>query len=62
MNENSRRVLEMLSEGKVSVDEAERLISLVEEGPEATTAVATASTSSHGSGPVSEGHHQLGRG
>ena len=27
MNENSRRVLEMLSEGKVSVDEAERLIS-----------------------------------
>lgn len=39
MNENSRRVLEMLSEGKVSVDEAERLISLVDEGPEATAAV-----------------------
>ncbi len=39
MNENSRRVLEMLSEGKVSVDEAERLISLVDEEPEATTAV-----------------------
>ena len=39
MNENSRRVLEMLSEGKVSVDEAERLISLVDEGPEATPAV-----------------------
>ena len=39
MNENSRRVLEMLSEGKVSVDEAERLLSLVDEGPEATPAV-----------------------
>ena len=39
MNENSRRVLEMLSEGKVSVDEAERLLSLVDEGPETTTAV-----------------------
>ena len=39
MNENSRRVLEMLSEGKVSVDEAERLISLVDEEPEVITAV-----------------------
>ena len=41
MHENSRRVLDMLSEGKVSVDEAERLLSLVDEGPEATTAVQT---------------------
>ena len=39
MNENSRRVLEMLSEGKVSVDEAERLISLVDEEPKVTTAM-----------------------
>ena len=39
MNENSRRILEMLSEGKVSVDEAERLLSLVDEEPETTTAV-----------------------
>lgn len=39
MNENSRRVLEMLSEGKVSVDEAERLLSLVDEEPETTPAV-----------------------
>ena len=39
MNANSRRVLEMLSEGKVSVDEAERLLSLVDEEPETTTAV-----------------------
>ena len=31
MSENRRRVLEMLSEGKVSVDEAERLIGLVDE-------------------------------
>ena len=41
MNENSRRVLEMLSEGKVSVDEAERLLSLVDAEPETTTAVPT---------------------
>ena len=60
MNENSRRVLEMLSEGKVSVDEAERLISLVDEEPEATTVVQPASSPSHGSGPVSESHYQLG--
>ena len=39
MSENSRRILEMLSEGKVSVDEAERLLSLVDEEPETTTAV-----------------------
>ena len=39
MNENSRRVLEMLAEGKVTIDEAERLISLVDGEP-----VATAST------------------
>ena len=30
MSENTRRVLEMLAEGKVSVDEAERLIGLVD--------------------------------
>ena len=36
MNENSRRVLEMLAEGKVTVDEAERLISLVDGEPAAT--------------------------
>lgn len=36
MNDNSRRVLEMLSEGKVSVDEAERLLSLVDEDPKGT--------------------------
>ena len=33
MTENRKRVLEMLSEGKVTVDEAERLISLVDEDP-----------------------------
>ncbi len=31
MSENRRRVLEMLAEGKLSVEEAERLIGLVEE-------------------------------
>jgi hypothetical protein len=30
MSENTRRVLEMLAEGKVSVDEAERLIGLID--------------------------------
>lgn len=30
MSENRRRVLEMLSEGKISVDEAERLIGLLD--------------------------------
>lgn len=36
MNDNSRRVLEMLAEGKVSVDEAQRLLSLVDEDPKGT--------------------------
>lgn len=31
MNDNRKRILEMLSEGKISVDEAEQLLSLVEE-------------------------------
>ena len=30
MDDNGRRVLEMLSEGKITVDEAERLLALVE--------------------------------
>ena len=30
MDDNGKRILEMLSEGKISVDEAERLMSLVE--------------------------------
>ena len=30
MNENGRRILEMLSEGKITVDEAERLLVLVD--------------------------------
>ena len=49
MNENSRRVLELLSEGKVSVDEAERLLFLVDEGPEETTAVQPLAPPSAGS-------------
>ena len=39
MSETNRRVLQMLAEGKVSVDEAERLIALVDEQPATTTAV-----------------------
>ena len=30
MDDNGKRILEMLSEGKISVEEAERLLSLVE--------------------------------
>ena len=33
MIENRRRVLDMLAEGKISVDEAERLLSLVDVSP-----------------------------
>ena len=38
MSENRRRVLEMLSEGKVSVEEAERLIGLLDEDAAAVRA------------------------
>ena len=62
MNENSRRILEMLSEGKVSVDEAERLLSLVDEEPETTTEVQPLAPPRNGNGPISESHHRLGRG
>ena len=34
MNENRRRVLEMTAEGKLSADEAERLLSALDEGRE----------------------------
>jgi hypothetical protein len=37
MNENRRQILEMLSTGKITADEAERLIAALESGP-ATTA------------------------
>jgi hypothetical protein len=33
MNENRRRILEMLGEGKLSTEEAERLLSALDEGP-----------------------------
>jgi hypothetical protein len=39
MSENRRQILDMLAQGKISADEAERLLSAVERGP-ATTAVA----------------------
>jgi hypothetical protein len=35
MNEHRRQILQMLSEGKISADEAERLISALEEHPSA---------------------------
>src|SRR5579872_1086037 len=36
MNENRRRILQMLSEGKITADEAERLIAALEKGPTMT--------------------------
>ena len=41
MNENRRQILEMLSTGKITADEAERLIAALESGP-ATSAGASA--------------------
>jgi hypothetical protein len=38
MNEHRRQILQMLSEGKISADEAERLISALEERPSASPA------------------------
>ena len=38
MGENQKRVLQMLAEGKISVDEASRLLSLVNDSPEPTRA------------------------
>ena len=36
MMENRRQVLDMLAQGKITADEAERLLSLVDQPPEAT--------------------------
>ncbi|HLJ29130.1 MAG TPA: hypothetical protein VKY85_20645 [Candidatus Angelobacter sp.] len=44
MNEDRRQILEMLSAGKITTDEAERLIAALEKGP-----AATASASDSGS-------------
>lgn len=49
MNEHRRQILQMLSEGKISADEAERLIAAVEE-PSATK-VADQSAGAAGKGP-----------
>ena len=43
MNEHRRQILQMLSEGKLSADEAERLLSAIEE-PSATKSSDSAST------------------
>jgi len=36
MNENRRQILEMLAAGKITADEAERLIAALESGPATT--------------------------
>ena len=38
MNENRRQILEMLAAGKITADEAERLLSAIESGPSGTAA------------------------
>lgn len=49
MNENRRQILEMLAAGKITADEAERLIAALESGP-ATTAAEHTGTVSAGNG------------
>src|SRR5215469_15218041 len=44
MNEDRRQILEMLSTGKITTDEAERLLAALEKGP-ATVSAATSSES-----------------
>ena len=39
MNENRRQILEMLAAGKITADEAERLIAALESGPATTVGV-----------------------
>src|SRR5580658_5241258 len=38
MNEDRRKILEMLASGKITADEAERLLAAMENGPAAPTA------------------------
>ena len=48
MNENRRQILQMLSEGKISADEAERLITAVEERPAGLSSAGTSESASKG--------------
>jgi hypothetical protein len=47
MNENRRQILEMLSTGKITADEAERLIAALESGP--ATSAGTSAAAANGS-------------
>jgi len=49
MNENRRQILEMLAVGKITADEAERLIAALEPDPTATAQTYTATTGSNSS-------------
>ena len=61
MNENRRQILEMLAAGKITADEAERLIAALESGP-ATTVGEHASPVAGGGATVSCSRlKQLGR-
>lgn len=44
MNDNRRQILEMLAAGKITADEAERLIAALESGPAASAADPSSST------------------
>ena len=45
MNEDRRQILEMLSAGKITTDEAERLLAALEKGPAATASAAASDSS-----------------
>jgi hypothetical protein len=46
MNDNRRQILEMLAAGKITADEAERLIAALESGPATTVGEHSGSTAS----------------
>jgi len=48
MNENRKQILEMLATGRITADEAERLISTLDFQPAAASAGAQAATGAHG--------------
>jgi hypothetical protein len=53
MNENRRQILEMLAAGKITADEAERLLSAIEPGPSGTAAeFAAGGTGTNGNKPA----------
>ena len=61
MNEHRRQILQMLSEGKISADEAERLISALEERPSGFTCAGRFRLGNKGPAQISSGAGGRGR-